>query len=59
LTSRHCLRDEEEPSKHHVQPCLDIDPRELLLTSLQQDARILIIVLKVEAMVIGGPPIDV
>jgi hypothetical protein len=51
------LQDEEEPSERHVQPRLDVDPRQLpliSLTSLQPDARALVIVLEAEAMLIGG-----
>jgi hypothetical protein len=54
LTSRQCLRDEEEPSEHHVQPRLDSYFQQLSLTSLQPDVRALVIVLKAKAMLIGG-----
>jgi hypothetical protein len=38
----------KEPSKHHVQPCLNSDPRQLpltILTNLQPDATALVIIL--------------
>jgi hypothetical protein len=56
-TSRRRLRDEEEPSERHVQPHLETDLRQLSLTSLrdlQPDVRALVIVLEVEAMLVGG-----
>ena len=56
-TSRRRLRDEEEPSERHVQPRLDSDPQQAPLQSLrtlQPGARALVIVLEVEALLIGG-----
>ena len=56
-TSRWRLRDEEEPSEHHVQPRLDSDPQQAplrSLRSLQSGARALVIVLEAEALLIGG-----
>jgi hypothetical protein len=56
-TSRQRLRDEEESSEHYVQPHLETNLRQLPLISLrtlQLDARVLIIVLEVEAMLVGG-----
>jgi hypothetical protein len=54
-TSRRRLRDEEGPSKHHVQPRVEADLQQLPLTSLralQSEARVLVIVLEAEAMLI-------
>jgi hypothetical protein len=54
-TSRRRLRDEEEPSERHVQPHVEVDLQQFPLTSLralQPDARVLIIVLEAEAMLI-------
>ena len=51
------MRDEEEPSKHHIKIRLETNLRQFLLTSLkalQSDARVLVIVLETEAMFIGG-----
>jgi hypothetical protein len=56
-TSRRRLWDEEEPSERYVQPRLETNLQQLLLTSLkalQSDARALVIVLKVEAIFVGG-----
>jgi hypothetical protein len=56
-TSRWHLRDEEEPSEQYIQPRLDSDPRQLpltSLTSLQPDARVLIIVSEAKTMLIGS-----
>jgi hypothetical protein len=56
-TSRQRLQDEEGSFMRHVQPRLEIDLRQLPLTSLralQPDARALIIVLEVEAMLVRG-----
>jgi hypothetical protein len=56
-TSRLLLRDEGEPSERYVQLCLEIDLWQLPLTTLralQSDARALVIVLEVEAMLVGG-----
>ena len=56
-TSRQRLRDEEEPSKRHIQPRLDSDPQQAPLRSLrtlQPSVRVLVIILKVEALLIGG-----
>jgi hypothetical protein len=54
-TSRRRLRDEEGPSKRHVQPRLEADLQQLPLTSLralQPNARTLVIVLEVETMLV-------
>ena len=51
------MQDEAETSKHCVQPRSNLDPQQLPLTSLkslQPNARVLIIILKVEAMLIEG-----
>jgi hypothetical protein len=51
------LRDEEGPSEHHVQPHVEIDLQQLPLTSLralQLDARALVIILEVEAILVQG-----
>jgi Mlc titration factor MtfA (ptsG expression regulator) len=56
-TSRRRLRDEEEPSELYIQPRVETDLRQLPLTSLralQPDARALVIVLEVEAILVGG-----
>jgi hypothetical protein len=56
-TSRRRLRDEEGPSERHVQPRIEADLQQLLLTSLkalQPDARVLVIVLEVEAILVEG-----
>ena len=56
-TSKRSLRDEEEPSKRHVQPWLDSNPQQAPLRSLrtlQLGARVLVIVLEVETLLIGG-----
>ena len=56
-TSRRCVRDETETSKHCIQPRLDLDPQQLplmSLTSLQPDVRALVIILEAKAMFIGG-----
>jgi hypothetical protein len=56
-TSRQHLRNEERPSERHVQPRLETDFQQLLLTSLralQPDARALVIVLEAEAILIEG-----
>ena len=55
--SKQYLRDEEEPSKRHIQPQLHSDPQQAPLRSLknlQLDTRALVIVLKVEALLIDG-----
>jgi hypothetical protein len=47
------LQDEEGPSERHIQPRVKADLQQLPLTSLralQLDARVLVIVLKAEAM---------
>jgi hypothetical protein len=57
LTFRWRLRDEGEPPERHVQLHLEIYLQQLLLTSLralQPDTRALVIVLEVEAMLVGG-----
>ena len=54
---RRRLRDEKEPSKHHIQPRLDSDPQQALLVSLknlQLGVRALVIVLEAEALLIGA-----
>jgi hypothetical protein len=54
-TSRRHLRDEKGPSKRHVQPYVEVDLQQLPLTSLralQPDARALVIVLEVEAILV-------
>jgi hypothetical protein len=51
------MQDEAEISERRIQPHLDIDPQQLLLTSLkrlQLDAKVLIIILEANAMLIGG-----
>jgi hypothetical protein len=51
------LRDEERPSKHHVQPRVEANLQQLPLTSLralQPDARVLVIILEAEAMLVEG-----
>ena len=50
------MRDEEEPSEHHVQLRLDSNPQQapLRMRNLQLDARALVIVLEVEALLIDG-----
>jgi hypothetical protein len=56
-TSRRHLRDEEGPSKRHIQPRVEADLQQLPLTSLrvlQPDARVLVIVLEAEAMLVEG-----
>jgi hypothetical protein len=64
-TSRRCLQDEEGPFERHIQPGVEADfqPRveadfqQLPLTSLralQPNARMLVIVLEVEAMFVEG-----
>jgi hypothetical protein len=56
-TFRRRLRDEEGPSERHIQPRLEIDLQQFPLTSLralQLDTRALVIVLKVEAVLVGG-----
>jgi hypothetical protein len=55
--SRRRLRDEEGPSERYVQPRLETDLQQLPLTSLralQPDARVLVIVLEAEAMLVGS-----
>ena len=55
--SRRHLKDEEEPSECHIQPRLESDPQQAPLRSLrnlQPSARTLVIVLEVEALLIGG-----
>ena len=50
------MRDEEEPSEHHVQPQLDSDPQQAPLRNLrtlQLSARTLVIILEVEALLIS------
>ena len=57
MTSKQCLQDEEEPFEYHIQLCLNSNFQQLpstSLTSLQLDARILVIVFDVEAILIGG-----
>jgi hypothetical protein len=49
--------NEAETSKRRIQLHLDLDPQQLPLTSLkrlQLDVRVLVIILKVEAMLIRG-----
>jgi hypothetical protein len=56
-TSRRRLRDKEGFSEHHVQPRVEADLQQLLLTSLralQSDTRALVIILEVEAMLVEG-----
>jgi hypothetical protein len=56
-TSRRRVRDEVETFERRVQPCSDLDPQQLPLTSLkslQLDTRALVIILEVEAMLIRG-----
>jgi hypothetical protein len=56
-TSRRRVRDEAESSKRRVQPHSNLNPKQLLLTtlkSLQPDARILVIISEVEAILVGG-----
>jgi hypothetical protein len=51
------LRDEERLSERHVQQYVETDLQQLLLTSLgalQPDARALVIVLEVEAILVEG-----
>jgi hypothetical protein len=51
------LRDEEGPSEHHVQSCIEADFQQLPLTSLralQLNARTLVIVLEAETMLVKG-----
>jgi hypothetical protein len=51
------LRDEEGLSERHVQPCVEADLQQLPLISLralQPDARVLVIVLEAEAMLVEG-----
>jgi hypothetical protein len=51
------MQDEAEMSEHRVQPRSDLNPKQLLLTSLkslQPNARTLVIILKAEAMLIEG-----
>ena len=53
--SRRRVRDEAETSERHVQARIDPRPQQqLMLPSLQPDARALVIVLESEAMLIGG-----
>ena len=55
--SRRRLRDEDEPSERHIQPRLDFDPQQPPLRSLrtlQLGTRVLVIILEVEALLIGG-----
>jgi hypothetical protein len=56
-TSRQHFRDEAKNFKHWVQPRSDSDPQQLSLTSLtslQSNARTLVIVLEAEAMLTRG-----
>jgi hypothetical protein len=56
-TSRWRLRDEEGPSEGHIQPRVEANLQQLLLTSLrtlQPDAKVLVIVLEAEAMLVEG-----
>jgi hypothetical protein len=56
-TSRSRVQDEAESSERCVQLHSDLDPQQLplmSLTNLQPDARILVIILEAEAMLIGG-----
>jgi hypothetical protein len=56
-TFRRRLRDEEGPSKRHVQPRVEANLQHLPLTSLralQPDARVLVIILEAEAMLVEG-----
>jgi hypothetical protein len=56
-TSKRRLRDEKEPSKRHIQPRVEADLQQLPLTSLralQPDAKALVIILDVEAMLVEG-----
>jgi hypothetical protein len=51
------VRDEVETSKHRVQPCSDLDLQQLPLTSLkslQLNAKVLVIILEAEVMLIKG-----
>ena len=55
--SRWCVRDEAETFECRIQPFLDLDPKQLSLTSLknlQPDAKALVIILEAEAMLIGS-----
>jgi hypothetical protein len=57
LTSRRRVRDEAKTSERRVQSRSDLDPQQLLLTSLknlQPDARALVIILKAKTMLIEG-----
>ena len=50
------MRDKEEPSEHHVQLRLNLDPQQAPLTSLrnlQPSIRTLVIVLEAEALLIS------
>ena len=48
------MQDEAENSERRVQPHLDLNPKQLSSTSLQPDARVLVMVLETKAMLIGG-----
>ena len=51
------MRDKEEPSERHIQPYLDSNPQQAPLKSLRNllsGARVLVIVLKIEALLIGS-----
>jgi hypothetical protein len=55
--SRWRVRNEVETSERRAQPCSDLDPQQLPLTSfksLQPDTRILVIILEAEVMLIEG-----
>ena len=56
-TFRQCVENEAETSKHHIQPHSDLHLQKLPLTSLkslQPNIRALVMILKAEAMFIGG-----
>ena len=56
-TSKWHLRDEEQPFERHTQPWLDLGPQQAALASLRclhADARVLVIVLESEALLIDG-----
>ena len=55
--SKQCLRDEEQPLEHHIQPQLDLGPQQVPLKnlrSLHAYARTLVIVLESEALLIDA-----
>jgi hypothetical protein len=56
-TSRRNLQNEEGPSKRYIQPRVETDLQQLPLTSLralQPDARVLVIVLETETILVEG-----